>query len=65
MCKKKCDGWFKCKEFAKKVVEESSKKIAELIIVGLILGVSLKMLLAIPAVLVGVTAAKAITTKLL
>ena len=65
MCAKKCDKMVKCKEYTKKIIEETCKKLAEAIVVGLVLGASFKVMLALPAVIGGVTVARMITIKLL
>ena len=65
MCSTKCKGIVRCKKVIEKMTEEGIKKMVEGLLIAIIVGVSVKTLIAIPAVTVGAGVAKVVATRML
>ena len=65
MCSTKCKGVVWCKKVIEKMTEEGIKKIVEGLLIAIIIGVSVKTIIAIPAITVGAGVAKIVATKML
>jgi hypothetical protein len=65
MCSKKCKGWLKCKKLAEKVLEECIKKAVGGLVLAIVLGFSLKLLLAVPAFSIGAAMSKVVSSKMI
>ena len=65
MCSTKCKGVVWCKKVIEKMTEEGVKKMVEGLLIAIIIGVSIKTLIAIPAVTVGAGVARVVAARIL